>query len=80
MKKTWRVVQHIYEGNEAEPTLTHVFYGETFDRAWGVYKAHMVTDSFMRGCTTNQRFRDFSCHAESYVEHLDARGQWRRQS
>ena len=74
--KTWRIVQHIYENTETEPTLTHVFYGETRERAAQVYTAHMGTDSFMRGCTTQQRFRDFGCRAESYVEHVNERGQW----
>lgn len=78
MKKSWRVVQHIYEGNESEPTLTHVFYGETLERAWGIHDAHMKTDSFMRSCVTSRRFRDFRCHAATYVEHADARGEWRR--
>jgi len=71
MKKTWRVVQHIYENVETEPTLTHVFYGETLDRAWAVFNAHMQTDSFMRACTTERRFRDFACHARCYVERYD---------
>lgn len=76
--KMWRIIQHIYEGDERDPTLTHVFYGETRDRAEEVYRAHMQSDSFMRGCVTRQRFRDFSCHAESRFERLDARGEWHR--
>ncbi len=75
--KTWRIVQNIYEGDEREPTLTHVFYGETRKRAGEVYQAHMRSDSFMRDCVTQGRFSDFSCRAESYLERKE-RGVWRR--
>lgn len=76
--KTWRVVEHIYEGDEIEPTLTHVFYGETEVRAWDVRAAHMKTDSFLRSCATAKRFRDFTCRTERHVEHFNVRGGWRR--
>jgi hypothetical protein len=69
--KAWRIVQQIYEQGEVEPTLTHVFYGETRERAQQVYDAHMGTDAFMRGCVTQHRFRDFACRAESYTERYD---------
>lgn len=75
--KAWRIVQHIFEGNEAEPTLTHIFYGETRERAEQVYKAHMGTDSFMRSCVYARRFRDFSCHADNYLERYVG-GRWVR--
>lgn len=75
-RKIWRIVQHIYEGNDTEPTLTHVFYGETRERAEEVFQAHMTTDSFMRGCVLNRRFRDFGCHTDSHLERLSARGEW----
>lgn len=71
MKKSWRIVQHIYEQDESEPVLTHVFYGETREGAEGVFKAHMGTDSFMRGCVSQRRFRDFACHADSHIERYD---------
>lgn len=69
--KPWRIVQHIYEEGETEPTLTHVFYGETLDRARQVYAAHMQADSFMRSCTLTARFHDFTCHADSHTEWYD---------
>lgn len=75
--KTWRIVQNIYEGAETEPTLTHVFYGESRERAEQVYNAHLKSDSFMLACTTMRRFRDFTCRAESHLEHLNARGAWK---
>lgn len=68
--KRFRIVQDIYEGDELEPTLTHVFYGETRERAREVYQAHMGTDAFMRACVTRRQFRDFSCHALSRMERL----------
>ena len=67
-KNVWRIVQHIYEENGTEPVLTHVFYGGTRQEAEHIYAAHMQTDSFMRGCVTDQRFRDFACHAVSHTE------------
>lgn len=76
MKKTWRIVQYIYEERETEPTLMHVFYGETRGRAWAVFQAHMQTDAFMRGCVTSQRFRDFSCHTAEHTERLGPDGRW----
>lgn len=76
MKNTWRIVQHIYEGDAREPILTHVFYGETPDAAQGVFDAHMQTDSFMRGCVQDCRFRDFACHATHHLETVAADGQW----
>lgn len=74
--KTWRIVQHIYEGDDMEPVLTHIFYGKTLEEADGIYQAHMQTDSFMRGCATRQKFRDFSCYARSHVERMNSRGKW----
>ena len=75
--KTWRIVQHIYEENGTEPVLTHVFYGETREQAAHIYKAHMVTDSFMRGCVMNRQFRDFSCRAIDHTEQYDpATSEW----
>lgn len=74
--KTWRIVQHIYEADDPEPVLAHVFYGETLEKAEHIYQAHMGTDSFMRGCVNDRRFRDFACHARSHVERLNARGEW----
>lgn len=76
--KTWRIVQQIYEQDDPDPILTHVFYGKTEEEARGVYRAHMTTDSFMRGCVNQQRFRDFACHADSHVERMDSRGEWVR--
>ena len=78
MKKIWRVVEHIYEGKDNEPVLTHVFYGETPSGAWAIRRAHMQTDSFLKSCATDRRFRDFTCHTSSYVERLNARGEWVR--
>jgi hypothetical protein len=74
--KTWRIVQQIYEEGDPEPVLTHVFYGKTREEAAGVFKAHMGTDSFMRGCVTNGRFRDFTCRAADHTEKLGPDGQW----
>ena len=76
MRKTWRIVQHIFENVDREPILTHVFYGETRERAGQVFDAHMQTDSFMRGCERKQKFRDFACHTENYVERMNERGEW----
>ena len=73
--KSWRIVQNIYENEETEPTLTHVFYGETQERAQQVFDAHMKTDAFMRGCVTNDRFRDFACHAQNHFERFIS-GEW----
>jgi hypothetical protein len=74
--KTWRIVQHIYENVDREPVLTHVFYGESPEAAQHIFDAHMQTDSFMRGCVVDQRFRDFVCHADSHFEQLLPTGEW----
>ena len=75
--KSWRIVQHIYEGADREPVLTHVFYGETRQAAERIYQAHMVTDAFMRGCVSAGKFRDFTCRADESVEHYDpTSGAW----
>lgn len=76
MAKTWRIVQHIFENKETEPTLTHVFYGETSDRARAVFASHMKADSFMRGCEVNRKFKDFACRTDDYFERMNERGEW----
>jgi hypothetical protein len=76
MRKRWRIVQHIYEGEDTEPVLTHVFYGETRERAEQVYQAHLGTDSFMRACSLTGYFRNFTCHALDQLEHLSDQGVW----
>lgn len=73
--KNWRIVQSIFEGDETEPTLTHVFYGETPKDAAAIYWAHMGTDEFMRACVTKRAFRDFKCAPRSHFE-FKVGGRW----
>ncbi len=71
--KTWRIVQHIYEENDPEPVLTHVFYGDTPAASQHIFDAHMQTDSFMRECVERHRFRNFSCRAVAQLENRNER-------
>lgn len=70
--KRYRIVHHIFEGRETTPTVTHVFYGATAAQAEHVYEAHMQSDAFLRGCTTQGVFHgpsgDVPCRFE--VERL----------
>lgn len=39
----------IYEGDKPYPVVSHIFYGETIKEAERYYRAHLHTDSFLRG-------------------------------
>lgn len=64
MAKRFQIIHEIYENDEEEPTVTHVFHGETPERAEEVYRAHMKTDAFLRGCTQRGRWDGVDCWVE----------------
>lgn len=66
--KRYQIHHHIYENEETEPVLTHIFYGSTAEEAEGIYAAHMETDAFLRGCVNTGHFGRIRCHFE--VERL----------
>lgn len=59
-----------WDGYGWVPTVRHEMYGETADRALEVFRAHMETDAFLRGCTTTGNFRGITCKTESIVERI----------
>lgn len=64
----YRIVSRIYEGGATYPIVIHIFYGKTPAEAQRYFQAHLKSDSFFRGCTTNQRFSDFTCRQEQTSE------------
>jgi hypothetical protein len=62
----WTLVHRIFEGDEL--VVEHRFFGRTKEDAHHIFEAHMKTDSFLRGCETEQHFRDFDCSTEWFWE------------
>lgn len=46
----------IYENEDTEPILSHVFYGATQDRINAVITAHMRYDAFFKAALTTKQF------------------------
>lgn len=61
------LVVQTFEGETV--VLEHRFYGATRARAQEIYRAHMRTDAFLRGCTQQSRFGSIRC--KSVVFWLD---------
>lgn len=60
MKKA-RLQIDIYERGTTYAIVRHVFIGKTRAEAAGYFKAHMKTDSFLRGCTKRGKWDGLSC-------------------
>jgi len=69
---TWIVIHRIYERDigPRRPVVEHRFFGDTRAQAMGVFKAHMTTDSFLRGCQLKQKFGNIDCWAEWEVHQV----------
>lgn len=64
VKAKWALWVDIFEPNSAGmgyPVVTHIFKGLTKKEAEGYFKAHMGTDSFLRGCVTKGKFGQLDC-------------------
>ena len=68
----WVVINRIYERSvDALQLGSHYrFYGRTRDEAWGYYQAHLKADSFIRGCTQNNRYNQVECRAEIDIQRV----------
>ncbi len=68
----WALHVRIFErqNNTWVPVLDHIFYGRTQDEAVRISEAHSKTDSFYRGCVTQNRWENVTCRAESWWEKL----------
>lgn len=51
------LVHEIYEDDDEVPTVTHVFHGETKERAREVKASHMMTDQFLRAAEKQGEFK-----------------------
>jgi hypothetical protein len=74
MALLWAVVHSIYEESIGDeyPVVTHTFMGRTRKEAVGYFRAHLKTDSFLRGCTERGRFgSDIKCRTEMTVARYD---------
>lgn len=73
MKARVKLVVDIYEPKGAGtdyPILRHEFYGKTKAEAEGYFRAHLGTDSFLRGCTQKRHYKSIECFADIYWEML----------
>ena len=69
MKARYKLVVDIYEPEGAGtdyPILRHEFFGRTEKEAEGYFRAHLATDTFLRGCVQKRRWRQVGCVAEIY--------------
>jgi len=67
MALLWAVVHSIYEESIGDeyPVVQHTFMGRTRKEAVGYFRAHLKTDSFLRGCSERGQFGDgIRCRAD----------------
>lgn len=64
----FRIVSEIYETVHTYPIVIHIFQGGTAKQAAAFYKAHMLSDAFLRGCVEKGRFANFTCREEHRLE------------
>lgn len=64
--KTWEIDRN---GN-ATLVLEHIFYGRTQQEAEGYATSHAKTDSFFRGCTTENRWDGVTCYSRAEWQQL----------
>lgn len=62
--KRYQIHHHIFENDENDPVLTHIFYGSSPEEAEGIYASHMKTDAFLRGCTNTGHFGQIRCRIQ----------------
>lgn len=59
----YSLVVEIYESQRRFPIVVHVFNGTTKREAMGYFEAHMKTDSFLRGCVSDNQFGNIRCRS-----------------
>jgi hypothetical protein len=69
----WAMVASTYEAEIGDdyPVVIHTMLSKTREGAMGVFKAHMGTDSFLRGCTEQGRFKSIDCRTEVVLLRYD---------
>jgi hypothetical protein len=69
----WAVVASTYEEavGDAFPVVIHTMMSKTREGALGVFRAHMETDSFLRGCTDDKKFKSIDCRTELAILRYD---------
>jgi hypothetical protein len=55
----YAIVHDTFEAGEL--IVRHMFYGNTKERAWAVYQAHLRSDAFLRGCEERGHYGTVAC-------------------
>lgn len=66
--RVWRIVAVTYELTPEATWIAvvrHEFYGDTPERAWAVYQAHLKSDRFLHDCERGQ-FDGVTCRTQVY--------------
>lgn len=58
------LIVQTYEGSKL--VVEHRFFGETKERAEQVYRSHLRSDGFLRGCVETGRFGKVACSARAF--------------
>lgn len=58
------LVVRSFEGSTL--VVEHRFFGETQEKAAAIYRAHLKTDAFLRGCVTAGAWTSVACRTESF--------------
>lgn len=56
----------IFEEDDRFAIVKHVFVGKTRREAMRYHRAHLKTDSFLRGCEKKGRFRGIRCRIRKH--------------
>jgi hypothetical protein len=59
-----------WDGYAWIPTVRHEMYGQTQERALEVFRAHMESDAFLRGCSSTGNYQGTTCRTETIVEQI----------
>lgn len=59
-----RLVVDIFEEGDRAPVVRHVFFGKSRSAALRILRAHMRTDSFLRGCVRRGKWKAVVCRAK----------------
>ena len=55
-----------FETKRTFPIVVHTFNGKTKTEAMGYFRAHLKTDSFLRGCTETGYYGLIPCRVSIY--------------
>jgi hypothetical protein len=67
--KKWRIRSEIYEGDDPDPIVTHLFWADTREGAKEVMSAHMASDRFLNECIKKKLFSGrVPCRQEAFME------------